>query len=121
MLINLSNHPFAYWGGEQRRSALAAWGDVEDMAFPTIDPAASREQLMPIVDECFSRCCAVATEYGAATAFHIMGESVFCYHIVARLLAAGYRVVASTTTRNTEYLPDGRKIATFDFVNFRDY
>lgn len=48
-------------------------------------------------------------------------ELVFCFHLVGRLLQAGYTVVASTSTRNAVCNADGMKISQFEFVNFREY
>ena len=121
MLINLSNHPYIYWGELQRREALEQWGEVEDIPFPAIDPNLSREELLPIVDDYLGKCMACAIRYGDGTAFHIMGESVFCFHLINKLLAAGYRVVASAATRDAEYMADGHKITMFNFVRFREY
>ncbi len=121
MLINLSNHPYIYWGELQRREALERWGAVEDLPFPIIDPNLSREELLPIVDDYFDKCRERAIKYGDATTFHIMGESVFCFLLINKLLAAGYGVVASATTRDAEYMMDGHKITMFNFIRFREY
>ena len=121
MLINLSNHPYIYWGELQRREALERWGAVEDLPFPVIDPNFSRDELLPIVDDYFGKCKERYLKYGKATTFHVMGESVFCFHLINKLLAAEYRVVASAATRDVEYTTDGHKITIFNFIRFRAY
>lgn len=121
MLINLSNHPVALWSKPQREMAVARWGDVGDMTFPDINPSLSREELLPTVETYYAACRAKAEACGDKVAFHVMGESVFCFHLVGRLLQAGYTVVASTSTRNAVCNADGMKISQFEFVNFREY
>lgn len=39
MFINFTNHPSAQWSAEQK-AAAQAYGEVIDLAFPAIDPAA---------------------------------------------------------------------------------
>lgn len=121
MLINFSNHPLAQWGQRQRREAMARWSGIEDMDFPVIDPTLSREELYPLVEEYFEQCRARAGMYGPDVAFHVMGESVFCYHLISHLLNAGYTVVASTTIRDVDYRSDGLKLSQFEFIRFREY
>jgi hypothetical protein len=121
MLINLSNHPLSQWGTTQRREAEQRWGEVADMPFPKVDPTLSREALLPLVERYVAQCLQLGSRYGADTAFHVMGESVFCYHLVGRLLQAGYAVVASTTVRNVSYEEKGCKQSLFEFVRFRAY
>ena len=41
MFINFTNHPSAQWSAEQK-AAAQAYGEVIDLAFPAIDPAAMR-------------------------------------------------------------------------------
>ncbi|OUO18513.1 hypothetical protein B5F90_09940 [Alistipes sp. An31A] len=121
MLINFSNHPLEQWGPRQRQEAVTRWGAIEDMAFPAIDPTWSREELLPLVETCFEQCRDRAEQYGCEVAFHIMGESVFCFHLIGRLMKAGYTVVASTTVRDVAYRTDGLKLSQFEFIRFREY
>lgn len=44
MFINFTNHPSAQWSAEQKAAALA-YGEVIDLAFPAIDPAADEAAL----------------------------------------------------------------------------
>ena len=41
MFINLSNHPFITWSPSQL-SAAREYGDLEEIAFPNIDPGLSK-------------------------------------------------------------------------------
>jgi hypothetical protein len=49
-----------------------------------------------------------------------MGEHVFTTLLVQLLQREGYRVVASTTDRDTTY-EGNAKISVFGFVGFREY
>ena len=44
MFINFTNHPSAQWSAEQK-AAAQAYGEVIDLAFPAIDPAADEAAL----------------------------------------------------------------------------
>lgn len=121
MLINFSNHPLTQWGDRQRQEAEIRWGAIKDMPFPAIDPTWSREELFPIVEDSFEQCRQMGEQYGCDIAFHVMGESVFCYHLIGRLLNAGYTVVASTSVRNAACQTDGVKLSHFKFIRFREY
>ena len=41
MFINLSNHPFATWSPSQL-SAAREYGELQEIAFPNIDPELSK-------------------------------------------------------------------------------
>lgn len=121
MLINVSNHPHEQWGEVQKQNAIKLWGAIKDIAFPSINPELSREELLPMVEDFFNQCQIEALKYGPDTVFHVAGEHVFCFHLVGHLLQSGYSVVASTTERIISYQADGAKISRFQFVRFRYY
>lgn len=120
MLINLSNHPSKYWGEKQMVAACKLWGSVVDIPFPQVDPEWEREIIIDQVDKWVDELCSKIQQYTEASAFHIMGESVFCFHLINRLKAKGYCVVASTANRVVEYSGED-KISHFEFVKFREY
>lgn len=120
MLINISNHPSSEWGEKQKSAALAMWGGVIDIELPQIDPNLSCEEVIQKASSDVHHYMEIAAECGSNSVFHIMGESVYCYHTIRLIKEAGYTVVASATERVVEYKDDA-KISHFSFVRFRAY
>ena len=54
-------------------------------------------------------------------AVHIMGEMTFTFKLVAALQQMGIDCLASTTKREVVEEGEGKKTATFQFVQFRPY
>lgn len=131
MFINVSNHPSARWGAEQR-AAAEQWGEIVDLAFPNIAPEADTQSVATLAAEYYARIAALAQETPAASApvqetvtlpaadtlpqsastqipsgsagttIMVSGEFTFTYHLVALLLQGGYRVVSACTRREAE-------------------
>lgn len=118
VLINLSNHPYAAWGDEQRKAA-EAYGQCEDMAFPQIDPLLSEELLSAIVDNYEDKIMERAKT--ANVTVHVMGEMTFCFALIRRLEANGIRCIASCTKRNVVEVDGSTRQTTFTFGGFREY
>lgn len=118
LFVNFSNHPSRYWDKKQREASLD-YGELLDMPFPQIDPNASDEELLILVQDCVHKI--VSLEDSKSITVHIMGEMTFTYMVVARLKELGIKCVASTTERKTSYSEDGTKISEFSFVKFREY
>lgn len=119
LLINLSNHPYKDWSEEQKKGA-EKYGEVQDMAFPEIDPAMKIDkikkeiaapQIYEIKNICKERRVTV----------HIMGEMSYTFYVVSQLKAFGIRCICSTSERIVEDLGNGEKKVTFRFKRFRDY
>lgn len=120
MLINISNHPITTWSSEQIAMAKSLWGDVCDVALPNINPYLDGVEVLHKAEEDVEKYSSIIKQYDEMSAFHIMGESVYCFHIIRLLKEMGYVVVASTTQRQVSY--DGKdKVSHFDFVKFRKY
>jgi hypothetical protein len=129
MFINLSNHPSDRWSEEQRKAALelsqrlgahiGQASTINDIPFPNINPYADRAAIEEIADQYFGQIYSQSTP--ATTAVHVMGEMTCTFAIIRRLLAHGYSCVAATSERNTIENPDGTKLTTFNFVQFRSY
>jgi hypothetical protein len=116
MLINLSNHPTTKWSTAQQSTAEYYYHHtIEDIPFPDINPEWNKDEIGRL-----------ATEYRDTillknpAAVHIMGEMTFTYALVTLLKDAGIKCIASTTDRIVEEV-DGKKVATFRFVQFREY
>lgn len=140
MFVNISNHPCARWGAEQVVAA-AQWGEMIDLGFPAIDPAATREEVVdlardycervhqlaqvPTDDHMQDREQTQAPVQNPDVTVMVSGEFTFTYHLISLLQQCGYRVVAACTRREVteETQPDGSvvKTARFAFVQFREY
>lgn len=119
MLLNLSNHPSNQWAAEQTREAERLFGEVVDLPFPPVDPAADEQAIQALARNYADKVCAVGTPQ--AVAVHVMGEMTLTYALVGLLRAKGYRCVASTSERQVLEEQSGRKVVQFTFVRFRDY
>jgi hypothetical protein len=117
MLINLTNHPLANWSKSQLSEAKQ-YGEIIDMPFPVIDPAAEEEAINILADEYVGKIKGLA-DYPDVIIL-VMGEMNFTYCLVTKLKALGIVCVASTTKRNVIEL-DGKVVSEFKFVRFRKY
>lgn len=124
MFINVSNHPSARWGADQR-AAAEQWGEIVDLAFPNVAPEADTRAVAALADEYYTQIVARIPSGSARTAIMVSGEFTFTYRLVALLKKGGYRVVSACTRRDAEEQtqPDGSTIKTarFTFVQFREY
>lgn len=120
MLINLSNHPFAYWSEAQKEVTNTLFGHCIDLPFPAVDPEGDAAYVGVLADEYLEKILNISGQDNNATV-HLMGEMTFTCALVNRLRENGIRCVASTTKRDTNDLGNGQKESTFSFVQFRDY
>lgn len=119
LLVNLSNHPYKDWSEDQKKAA-EKYGEIQDMAFPEIDPAMKidkikKEIAAAQIDEIKNMC------KERRVTVHIMGEMSYTFYVVSQLKAFGIRCICSTSERDTEDLGGGEKKVTFRFKRFRDY
>ena len=122
MLLNLSNHPADGWTDAQRRAAQDAFGDVQDLPFPAIDPAWDAVEVDALAAEYAERCRAALEGHGGGShAVHVMGEMTFTVAFVRRLQASGIPCVAATTERLVVADGTEERRVTFRFVRFRAY
>jgi hypothetical protein len=141
MLINLTNHPSSSWAPAQREAAMSRYGEIVDLAFPSISPTASRADVAKLAQEYVSTCSALlpdpyshrpgcpAVADGDCTcprdAIHLMGETSFVL-LFARAWGgvgdddAPVPIVVSTTERVVEDIGGGQRKVTFTFVAFRE-
>lgn len=115
-LLNLSNHPSSAWSEKQLQTAIAEYGAVQDLPFPHISPHATEDEINELVNDYFNNIVLIHP-----AAIHLMGELTFSYRLIQRLQLNGYKVIASTTTRNISYSETGEKISKFEFTQFRNY
>ena len=118
VFINFTNqYPASSWDGKQLKAAQT-YGQVVDLPFPNIAPAATSNELQQLADD-YTQQIRTLAGHAKATIL-IMGEMTFTYIMVNRLLALKMDCVATTSERIvTEQ--DGKKISIFNFVQFRKY
>jgi len=118
VFLNLSNHPSSEWDEKQRKAA-EAYGEIEDMPFPQVDPDADEKKIEELAERITEEILEKAETHSITV--HIMGEMCLTFAVVSRLTTHGIRCVSSTTERVCETLPDGSKRTEFHFARFREY
>ena len=113
MLLNLSNHPSDKWGAKQRQGAHDAYGGVQDMPFPQVDPQGGTDYIARLAREYAD----AVLQRAGVSAVHIMGEQNFCFALITLLKQKGVKCVASTT--GCIITPEG--VPMFYFERFREY
>jgi len=116
MLLNLTNHPSVNWPENQKSAAVYAYGSIEDMQFPQIDPRWDEDKIEQLAAE-----FALKIKEINPSAVHIMGEMTFTYRLVEKLKDIGLKCLASTTERIVTEDDRHNKISVFKFVQFRKY
>ena len=120
MFVNLSNHPSKEWSQAQLLAAEEVGGEVMDVPFPDISPAASLDEVRLQARGLASR---IMELHPVAAMVH--GEPVLVCQTVRLMEAAGIRCYAATTRRivTEEKAGEGvtRKTSHFEFVQFRPY
>jgi hypothetical protein len=119
MLVNFTNHPSEKWSAEQLRAA-EEYGEISDLPFPAVDPAASEEEVEAAAEQYADTIASLAP-----TAVLCQGEFTLCYSVVRKLGARGIRAFAACSKRDVieRETEEGNteKLAVFRFVRFRDY
>lgn len=129
MFVNLTNHKYAAWSENQKKTAANQFGKFTGMeGFPTIDPTYSKEDVARAVRATLSDIDGTVRNHGinpADVAIICQGEMTFVVEFVRRATERGYRCYAATSERKSveKQLPDGTttKTAIFEFVQFREY
>lgn len=117
MVLNLSNHNSSTFLKKQKEEVIRLYCKIEDMAFPSIQPLASLEEVQLMAEEYLQKILG----FKDLKAVHLMGEMTFVYQLVKLLEKHQIPVIASTTTRNVVEHGDGSKTWKFDFHQFRPY
>jgi hypothetical protein len=119
MFINFSNHPSERWDKGQNSEACR-FGEIVDIAFPVVNPAATSAEVANLADEWSQKIVGMRPD-----AVLCQGEFSLTFALTNRLIENGIKVVTACSERNVinETMPDGtiRKITLFRFVGFRDY
>lgn len=56
MLLNLSNHASDKWGVEQAQAAETDFGEIRDVPFPALQPAADLNSIIALAHEYVQKC-----------------------------------------------------------------
>ena len=119
--VNFSNHNSSKWTTAQLEAAKE-YGDVIDIAFPMIDPAATKEDIALMADKAVSDILSVSP-----SAVMVQGETTLVFAVVKRLQERGVLCLASCTRRRSEEELQRLSAAgltregMFEFMGFREY
>jgi len=117
MLINLSNHTYESWSSKQQKVAIASYGRVEEIPFPTIPPEWDMPQVTAAASNMLDR---IIAEYEIDNlVILIAGEQSFIIDFVRLASIKNIACVVATSERIVTQLEDGTKKVKFDFVKFR--
>lgn len=119
--VNYSNHNSSRWT-ESQLEAARAYGDVIDIPFAQVDPAATKADVEALAEKAVNEI--LEAEPSAAM---VQGEMTLVYNVVRRLEARGIKCVAACTRRRTD--EEIQKLAAagltkegmFEFMGFREY
>jgi len=76
MLINISNHPYSFWG-KNKRKAAEIYGKCIDLPFPLIDPQGDEQYIDRLAGEYFNEVIRYRGEVNEEIVVHLMGEMTF--------------------------------------------
>ena len=114
IFINFTNHPSEKWGDKQL-SAAKEYGDVVDIPFPEVSPAATKEEIYDLALKCVNKIVELRP-----AAVLCQGEFTLCYSVITGLKEKGIKVMAACSRRMVQDTENG-KITVFVFEGFREY
>ncbi|MBO4401252.1 MAG: CRISPR-associated protein [Selenomonadaceae bacterium] len=119
MFVNHTNHAAANWSAEQR-AAAEILGEISDLPFPEIPPAASELEVAELAEKNLREILNLEP-----AAVLCQGEFNYTFALVSALKEKNIPVLAATSERVSSEIPqpDGstRKVSVFRFVRFRRY
>ena len=126
MLINLTNHPYENWSGEQKQAAADRFGGVMDMPFPAVAACLDEDALLELAEAFVQSVLACRQQYGDEDiAVLVQGEFTLTYALVSRLMKLNIPCYAACSDREVVETVDisgiTRKTAVFRFSRFRKY
>ena len=119
--VNFTNHSSSKWG-EAQIEAAKKYGEVIDVAFPTVDPSATKEEIKAMADKAVAEILA-----NHPSAVMAQGEFTLTFEVVKRLQKEGITCVVACTRRRTD--EEVQQLAAagltregmFAFMGFREY
>jgi hypothetical protein len=129
MFYNVSNHPSASWSDEQRTAATELAGEIIDISFPHVSPAAGPSSVsdlaVSIVANRLRHCVPYDGLKRTGDIIFVAGESTLTHAIVTLCKRYQQRCVSATTERAVVETinEDGsvEKKSTFRFVRWREF
>lgn len=118
VFVNLTNHPSSEWEKDQL-DAASQYGEVVDFPFPIVDAEDSAVDLDRQAEEIIENL--LKCYHARSLTVHVMGEMGLTYRLVYGLTNRGVRCLCSTSERKVTELGNGKRIAEYKFVKFRDY
>ena len=119
MFVNLTNHPHEKWSVEQI-SAASEYGEIKDISFPNVPPAATEAQVDGIAKDLFEQIIDLDPDVVMC-----QGEMTLTFRLVVMLKARGIKTVAACSERCVQEVnnEDGstQQITRFVFRGFREY
>ncbi len=119
MFINFSNHPSANWPPKQR-AAAESLGEVKDIAFPSITPELSENDIIALVDTYLKKY-----PWDTADPVFLAGEYCFAFAMTDLLLSRGVRALCTESNLKLVSGPmengTTRRTATLEFLRFTNY
>jgi hypothetical protein len=119
IFINFSNHPSDKWSEEQL-AAAQVYGDVVDIPFPNIEPAATETDIANLGNDYIQKILEMSP-----SAVMCQGEFTFSYYVISGLLRNNINVLSACSKRIVQEMHDGtdtvKKVSQFKFVGFRRY
>ena len=94
MLVNVSNHPSGKAWPKNQTEAARQYGEVVDLPLPYLGPETTLEQTESYAESYCEKICAMHPQ-----AVLVIGETVFVYQLVRRLLDAGQTVLSTRSRR----------------------
>ena len=119
--VNFSNHVSSKWGQDQLNAALK-FGNVVDISFPMVNPAATKEDIQKLAEKSVVDILAADP-----STVMVQGEATLVYAVVQRLQSKGIPCIAACTRRRTD--EEIQQLAAagltregmFAFMGFREY
>ena len=113
--LNISNHPKEKWSPEQVAAANELGnGNIVNCPFPNVHPMATTEE----VTEMSRQFVAGLFQPAKVDAAMVQGEFSLTHELTRMLIALGWPVYVACSERRVEEV-DGKKVVTFEFVQFR--
>ena len=94
MLVNVSNHPSGKAWPKNQTEAARPYGEIVDLPLPYLGPDTTPEQTEAHAAEYCEKICAMKPD-----AVLVVGEPVFVFQLVKRLLDAGQTVLCPRSRR----------------------
>jgi hypothetical protein len=133
IFVNVSNHASDKWSEKQINEAKKLASDgIIDVSFPAIDPTASTDDIIDLVDDFYYQivyhCNGDTYPNGDPACYDkdeiivmIQGEMGFTFAMINELEKAGITCVHACSERKSVDLGNGKKSVQFDFIQFRQY